>query len=363
MPRTKSSSSHVGDIAAFRAKYAGQLIDPEEVARNYGFLRSRSLKITSLLGGGYPLGTISELYGPAGAGKTAEAIGVAGMVQKDVEAGRVEASGGNIAWMDLEWALDLSKDSPWLKVNGLDPLHPTFHLLQPQDGEEMYEMLEEILLGGFFRLGVVDSVGAITTRAEMDGAMGESHFGQVARLNSVALKRLMARFRTNPSKTHLLFINQIRDKVNSRHGGVKSTGGNALYHLVRTKLKLWQVRGPETASSGEITKLTQVTVEKCKHAAQGDSTTIEISNFRGIDVTAEILEFGRQAGYFHKAGSYTYLYNQPVDWPTLKREETHKDPAHGFLDCIQGDSAVKEFLEKEGWVDALYEDALAVKFK
>lgn len=348
------------NLTEFKSRYSKALIDTEELASHHGFISTGSRTVDDLLCGGLPLGTMSEFGGPPHSGKTTLALSTAGAVQK---------AGGNVAWMDLEWALDIRKpaeylavlsdedavhtpnpsDASWLQKNGVDPFADSFTLIQPQDGEEMYEILEEIILGKYFQYVTIDSVAAITTRAELEGQMGESHYGQVAKLNSAALKRIMRRFGGN-RETHVTFINQVRDKIGSRFGGKKSTGGHALAHFMGTKLYLQRLQKPTEDSSGEVTQKTKVEVTKSRYAPS-KSTEIVISSIRGIDTTAELLAHALQEGYVHKSksSSWFYIYDSPVNWKDLKKKGEEKNEEAGFVTTLQGEGSVKEFMDKHDW--------------
>lgn len=356
------------DQEAFLKKYSHTVINPAHAHTT--FIPTGSIKLDKLLRGGLKRGTISEWYGPNRSGKSTSALkAAAGVLRR----------GGTVFYFDLEVGLDVgsadeydrspstddkeaseAKIRSWLAVNGVNPYDPNFVILQPDTGEEMYEMLVEIVENGIADLVVVDSMAAITARREAEGKIGDANFGAVAALNSSGLKAVQRRWKYQDpeNRPHIILINQARAKVNSPVGGTKSTGGYALEHYVTTRVKVFRIGSDEY--DGEYVTRSRVRVEKSRHAPQGE-TEILISSKRGIDVIDELLDYAVDVGYAHKAGSYFYFYEEaltPEQWKDLKREDNHKDPAEGFVEMIQGTANAKDWMESADWYDKLYDEAV-----
>jgi recombination protein RecA len=341
----------------------------EEIDNRY--ISTGSIKLDKMLNGGLRRGTMSEWYGPNGSGKSTFALATAAQVLY---------AGGSVLWLDQEHALDLpasgdalhhgAGNSPldggsegelystdqtrsWLEINGVDPDNPNFKVFQPVMGEDTYHMVDVAVAGSLFDLVVIDSIAALNTRAELEGDIGDSHYGQVAKLNSAALKRIVARYGVSRNiKTHIFMINQIRDKINSRHGGTKSTGGNALSHYTHYRVKSWRSAAPEE-KAGEFTQRSTVLVEKSRFGPQR-ATEVVISSKRGLDVEAEYVEFAQEAGIIHRAGAWYYVYAHPVDWKALKKVGQEKDESEGFIVNFQGEAAVKDWVSQNNeWKEEL----------
>lgn len=264
-------------------------------------------------------------------------------------AAQVLKNGGLVAYFDLERGLDAGLDltneqfvQGWLQTNGVEPTNPNFRIYRPTYGEEMYEMLEEALVGGFFDYVVIDSMAAIVTKAEMEGNIGESSYGKVANLNSQALRRLMIRFNENIGKTHITVINQVRANIGGH--GFSSTGGYALPHYVACKLKIQRIGGSQHDSKETFTE-SRVDTEKSRYSKSG-RVIININSDFGIDLLQELLDWGTKNGYVHcPSGSSWYSF---LDSRT--GEELYK---------VQGAKKAKVYIRESGLESKLYELAKA----
>ncbi len=250
-----------------------------------------SLGLDIALGiGGLPKGRIVEIYGPESSGKTTLTL------QTIAEAQR---KGGTCAFVDAEHALDLSYARK-LGVNVDDLL-----VSQPDTGEQALEIVDMLVRSGGVDMVVVDSVAALTPKAEIEGEMGDSHMGLQARLMSQALRKLTA----NIKRTNCLvvFINQIRMKIGVMFGSPETTtGGNALKFYASVRL---DIRRTGAVKKGEeiIGSETRVKVLKNKVAPPFKQAEFEIMYDQGISRIGEIITLGVQAEFIEKAGAW-YSY-------------------------------------------------------
>ncbi|OIQ01217.1 MAG: recombinase RecA [Zetaproteobacteria bacterium CG2_30_46_52] len=257
---------------------------------------SGSLALDAALGiGGYPRGRIIEIYGPESSGKTTLALHAVAEAQK---------AGGKAAFIDAEHALDPDYAEK-LGVNVDDLL-----LSQPDCGEQALEIVDMLTRSGALDVLVVDSVAALTPRAELDGDMGDSHMGLQARLMSQALRKLTSAIsRTN---TTVIFINQIRMKIGVMFGNPETTtGGNALKFYASVRL---DVRRTGSIKKGEdvLGNDTKVKVVKNKMAPPFKLATFSIMYGEGISRVGEVVDLGVEYGHVKKSGAWYAIGDERI---------------------------------------------------
>lgn len=242
--------------------------------------------------GGIPRGRITEIYGPESSGKTTIALHVAAHAQK---------AGGVAAFIDAEHALDVE----YAKKLGVDL--ENLLVSQPDTGEEGLEIAEILVRSGAVDVIVVDSVAALVPRAEIEGDMGDSHVGLQARLMSQALRKLAGSI--NRSRTSVLFINQLREKIGIMFGNPETTtGGRALKFYSSVRLDVRRI-GP-VKERDEITgSKVRVKVVKNKVAAPFRQAEFDIMFNEGISRTSLLVDIGAEAGIIDKAGAW-YSYGK-----------------------------------------------------
>ena len=198
----------------------------ENVTMNVDSISTGSLSLDLALGiGGLPKGRIVEIYGPESSGKTTLALHVAAEAQK---------AGGNAAFIDVEHALDpVYADALGVDIDSL-------LVSQPDTGEQAMEICEALVRSGAIDVIVVDSVAAMTTRAEIEGEMGDSHVGLQARLMSQAMRKLTSAI--GKTNTIVIFINQLREKIGVMYGNPETTtGGRALKYYASVRIDVRRV--------------------------------------------------------------------------------------------------------------------------
>lgn len=250
-----------------------------------------SLSLDIALGiGGLPKGRIIEIFGPESSGKTTLALSAIAQSQK---------KGGVVAFIDAEHALDVNYARK-LGVNIEDLL-----ISQPDNGEQALEITETLVRSGAIDVLVVDSVAALTPRAEIEGEMGDSHMGLQARLMSQALRKLTASI--NRSNTLVIFINQIRMKIGVMFGNPETTtGGNALKFYASVRL---DVRRIGAIKNGEdiVGNRTAVKVVKNKMAPPFTKVEFDLMYGEGISAEGDILDLAATANMVEKSGAW-YSY-------------------------------------------------------
>lgn len=291
--RKRALAAALGQIEKQYGKGAIMRMGDDANRHDVPVVSTGSLALDVALGiGGLPRGRVVEVYGPESSGKTTLALHAVAEAQK---------AGGTAAFVDAEHALDPSYAEK-LGVNVDDLL-----VSQPDTGEQALEITDMLVRSGAVDIVVVDSVAALTPKAEIEGEMGDSHVGLQARLMSQALRKLTANIkRTN---CMVIFINQIRMKIGVMFGSPETTtGGNALKFYSSVRLDIRRIgaikRGDEVVGNE-----TRVKVVKNKMAPPFRQALFQILYGEGISREGELIEMGVEHGLMKKAGAW-YSYGE-----------------------------------------------------
>lgn len=260
---------------------------------------SGSLSLDLALGGGIPKSRIIEIYGPESSGKTTLSLHAIAEVQK---------RGGRAAFIDAEHALDIQ----YAKKIGVDI--DTLLVSQPDNGEQALEIVETLVRSGAIDIIVVDSVAALTPKAEIEGAMGDSHMGLQARLMSQALRKLTAI--VSKTSCSVIFINQLRMKIGVMFGNPETTsGGQALKFYASLRLDVRRIDKITEKGADEqviIGNRTRVKVVKNKVAPPFRQAEFDILYAQGISRESDILDLGVKYGMIEKAGAYFRIGEETI---------------------------------------------------
>lgn len=290
--KTKALSAALSQIEKQFGKGSIMRLGDNPNARDVEVISTGSLGLDMALGiGGLPRGRIVEIYGPESSGKTTLTLHVIAECQK---------IGGTCAFVDAEHALDPTYAEK-LGVNVNDLL-----VSQPDTGEQALEITDMLVRSSAVDVVVVDSVAALTPKAEIEGDMGDSHMGLQARLMSQALRKLTANIKR--SNTLVIFINQLRMKIGVMFGNPETTtGGNALKFYASIRL---DIRRTGSIKKGDeiLGNETKVKVLKNKMAPPFRQAEFEILYNQGISRHGEIIDLGAKLGFIEKSGAW-YSYN------------------------------------------------------
>ena len=307
--KKKALQSAIAHITKVYGTGAIMRLGANKANLNVEAIPTGSMMLDMALGiGGVPRGRIVELYGPESSGKTTVALHIIAEAQK---------MGGEVAFIDVEHALDPTYAEA-LGVN-IDNLLVS----QPDSGEQALEIAEALVRSGAIDVLVVDSVAALTTKAEIDGEMGDSHVGQLARLMSQAMRKLTAVI--SKSKCVAIFINQVREKIGVMYGNPETTpGGRALkfYASVRMEVRRGE---PIKDGSSQIGNRTKVKINKNKVAPPFREAEFDILYGQGISRTGEVIDVAVELGIVKKGGAWFSYQDQKLGQGRENAKKTLED--------------------------------------
>ncbi|MBT8421126.1 MAG: recombinase RecA [Gammaproteobacteria bacterium] len=305
--KTRALSAALTQIERQFGKGAIMRMGDTRAVRDIDVISTGSLGLDIALGvGGLPRGRVIEIYGPESSGKTTLALEAVACAQR---------AGGTAAFVDAEHALDPS----YAEKIGVDV--DNMLVSQPDTGEQALEITDMLVRSGSIDVVVIDSVAALTPKAELDGDMGDSHMGLQARLMSQALRKLTSVIKR--SNTLVIFINQIRMKIGVMFGSPETTtGGNALKFYSSVRLDIRRI-GSIKKGEDIIGNQTRVKVVKNKVAPPFKQAEFDILYGEGVSRHGELIDIGVDHNLINKAGTW-YSYGST-------RIGQGKDNARGFL--------------------------------
>ena len=291
--KLKALNSTIAMIEKQYGKGAIMKLGDTKVSTELEVIPTGCLSLDLALGiGGVPRGRIMEIFGPESSGKTTVALHIIAETQK---------KGGVAAFIDAEHALD----AQYARALGVDTNE--LYLSQPDTGEQALDICESLVRSSAVDIIVIDSVAALTPKAEIEGDMGDTHVGLLARLMSQALRKLTAI--TNRSKTSVIFINQLREKVGVMFGNPETTpGGKALKYFASLRLDIRKADALKS-DGGIIGNRTKCKIVKNKLAPPFKVAEFDIIYGEGISREGCLMDLGVEYGILTKSGSW-FNYNE-----------------------------------------------------